>query len=237
MSKLQNIRLKNKMGISKREIKLVVLMIMFIYMLNSCASMSTLQTARVTEKGQYAYVFGGGVVESRIPYGTTDTLKLTIPFVEIGIRYGIFDKMDVGAKISIIGTATADVKYQFIGDSKSKFAGSIGLGVGYMNMNSNVSNTILQSNFVDAMLPVYFSYHPINWIALYCSPKYVLRTIISQNYNDNTVSYGHSNWYGASGGIRIGKRIAFLAEYTLFENNQISEPFSQITCGISYGFY
>jgi hypothetical protein len=210
---------------------------LFIPIFTGCASMSTMQTARVTEKGKFDYIVGGGVVNTTV-VGTSsnvespnDTVKFTTPFVEVGIRYGILDNLDVGAKISIIGTATLDFKYQFLGDKNSKLAGSIGLGGGYISVAIN--NT--KNHMYDAMLPVYFSYHPINWISFYCSPKYVFRTINTYNFDNIGYNRTISHWYGATGGIRIGKRIAFLAEYSYFGNSQYSIPFSQVTCGIAFG--
>jgi hypothetical protein len=207
-----------------------VFLILFIMFLTGCASMSTMQTARTTEKGNVGYGFGAGVVNSEIPLGTLDTLKISAPFLEVGARYGITDKLDVGAKITIIGTATVDVKYQFLGNKESKFASSVGLGGGYLSISSNDS----KSKIYDAMLPIYFSYHPIDWFSLYFSPKYVFR-INSYSAANNQKGLNSSHWYGATGGLRLGKKVAFLAEYSYFGNSQIPQPYSQITCGIAIG--
>jgi hypothetical protein len=194
--------------------------------------MSTMQTGRTTEKNQFAYIIGLSVVNTEIPFGTIDTIKLHTPVVDLGVRYGISDKLDVGAKISIIGTANVDAKYQFLGDKTSKIAGSVGLGGGYISLYVNSSKTHLY----DFMLPMYFSYHPTNWLALYCSPKYVFRITNNYDYLNQITNRTNSHWYGATGGIRIGKRIAFLAEYSYYGTSQLIEPFSQISGGISIGF-
>ncbi|MDD4993764.1 MAG: hypothetical protein PHR83_16200 [Paludibacter sp.] len=227
----------------RKVFKVRIFVCLFIPVFTGCASMSTMQTARVTEKGKFDYLVGGGVVNSSI-VGTSrivtspDTVSTTtvfsqkfyIPFIELGMRYGILDNLDVGAKVSIIGTATLDFKYQFLGDRNSKLAGSVGLGGGYISIGVNTT----KNHMYDAMLPVYFSYHPLNWISLYCSPKYVFRTTNSYNFENNYHGTTFSHWYGASGGIRIGKRIAFLAEYSFFGNSLSPVPFSQVSCGIAF---
>jgi hypothetical protein len=220
------------MPISTNKISTVIIPLLILILFSSCASMSTMQTARTTDKNKFAYIVGLSVVKTDIPIGTIDTIKINAPVVDLGVRYGVTDKLDVGAKISIIGTATIDVKYQFLGDKTSKIAGSIGLGGGYISLQINASKIHLY----DFMLPVYFSYHPTNWLGLYCCPKYVFRITNNNDYINNTITNISSHWYGATGGIRIGKRIAFLAEYSYFGTSQLTEPFSQISGGISIGF-
>jgi len=215
-----------------KNINQLVILLLIILSLSACASMSTMQTARTTDKNKFAYIIGLSVVRTDIPISTIDTIKINAPVVDLGVRYGVTDKLDVGAKISIIGTANVDAKYQFLGDKTSKIAGSIGLGGGYISLAINASKIHLY----DFMLPVYFSYHPINWISLYCSPKYVFRITNNYNYLNQTTTNINSHWYGATGGIRIGKRVAFLAEYSYIGTSQLTEPFSQISGGISIGF-
>jgi len=193
-----------------------------------CASLSTMQTARVTEKGKFDYL---------VDYGSAyyaDMPPNHCPVAEFGLRYGITDYLDVGYKISISSISTLDFKYQFLGDKKSKFAGSIGLGGGIaMGMGDGAT-----AFTYDTMLPVYFSYHPNDWLSLYCSPKYIIyRKDISLEFEETTTTITH--FYGATAGIRIGKRVAFLAEYSLFGNYpaEIGILSSQITCGLAFCFY
>ncbi len=198
-------------------------------LLSSCVSMSTMQTARVTEKGEVGYGFGGGMVNSEIPIGTLDTLSIGAPFLEASARYGLTDKLDVGAKLTIIGTSSVDAKYQFLGDNKSLIAGSIGLGAGYLSITNDETESVI----VDLMVPAYFSIHPVDWLSLYCSPKYLYRI---NGYTSNGVTgFSNSHIYGATAGIRLGKKFAFLAEYSYFGNSQMALPLTQVTCGIAIG--
>jgi hypothetical protein len=198
-------------------------------LLSGCASMSTMQTARTNDKGQFTGFFGGGAVNSDLALGELDTISISAPFLEVGGRYGVSDKLDVGLKLAIIGTAVADAKYQFLGTKESKFAGSIGLGLGYLSVSSDDS----KSKIFDVMTPAYFSYHPNDWFSLYTSPRYVLR-INSYTTETDATGSSTSNWYGVTGGMRIGRKFAFLGEYSYFKNDEIDTPFSQITAGFGF---
>ena len=196
--------------------------------------MSTMQTARTVGKGEFGVGFGGGTVNSEIALGDADTIDVSAPFLEVGARYGVTEKLDLGLKLTLIGTSVLDAKYQFIGDGESKFAGSVGLGAGYLGISSGDART----NIVDIIVPTYFSFHPNQWISLYASPKYILRinSYETVDQNDMTVNDSQSSsWYGATGGIRLGKRVAFLAEYSYFANSLDIAPLGQITAGIAIG--
>ena len=200
-----------------------------ILFLSSCASMSMMQTARTTEKGKLGTSYGGGVVQSELILGTSDTLDLNAPFAEVGARYGITDNLDAGLKLTLIGTGVADVKYQFIGDSESVFAGSVGLGVGYLSIESGSS----KSSIYDLMVPAYFSVHPTDWLGIYAGPRYVFR--INSYNTDQESDTGTSHWYGGTAGIRLGGRVAFLGEFSYFGTSNQDTPLTQITGGLSIG--
>jgi len=214
--------------------KFTVRMVFWILVLifTGCASMSTMQTARVTEKGKFDYLVDGGFSYFGTPQSPTDFL-ISLRFVELGVRYGVSDHLDAGLKISSSKTMLLDTKYQLLGDKSSKLAGSVGLGGSYMAYKFDD----IRTSQYHAFLPFYFSYHPVDWISLYCSPKYIFQIANSYDLETNEGDTRFSHWYGASGGIRIGKRIAFLTEYSLFWINNIPTPYSQITCGLAFCFY
>lgn len=198
-------------------------------LLSSCASMTSFQTARTTDKGKFGYGFGGGSVSSSLAIKDVDTINISAPFLEFSGRYGISDKLDIGAKLTLIGTSVLDAKYQFLGDKKSKFASSAGFGLGYIS----ITGDDIKSNIFDIIVPMYFSYHPTDWLAIYANPKYVLR--LNSYSGDNESGSSNSNWYGLTSGLRFGKRVGFLVEYSYFANNQFSQPFNQVAVGIAIG--
>jgi len=161
-----------------------------------------------------------------MPVEGVDTIGFKAPMLEVGAGYGVTDKMDVGGRLTIIGTAVIDAKYQFLGDRESKFAGSAGLGVGYLSMESGSTT----SNLYDLMVPAYFFYHPGEWLSIYTSPKYVFR--INAYDADGETATQTNHWYGAGAGLRIGKKTGVFIEYTYFGNSEFDEHFSQINAGI-----
>ena len=205
------------------------------FLLTSCASMSTLQTARTTEKNEFVGGFSGGAVHydtgvQQIQDSTsTKTYILNMPFVEGYARYGITDKLDMGAKLTIIGTFLVDAKYQFLGNGESKIAGSAGLGLGTLTMKiGDYTNKIK-----DIHAPFYFSFHPAKWIGLYVSPRYVYR--INSSDDGKTKRNFASSWYGATGGVRLGNKAALFIEYSYFGNSETPQPFTQFTVGLGFG--
>lgn len=210
------------------KLKHCYLQLLIVILFTSCASMSTMQTARTTAKKDFELSYGIGHIETKIPLSATDTAKIDGKFLEMGGRYGIGEKLDMGLKLTIIGTMVLDAKYQFIGNQKSKFASSIGFGIGYMNLSSGGT----KANLFDLVTPVIISYHPADWLGIYSSAKYVYRinTYKQELSNSDNIN---SQWYGFTGGFRFGKRFGFLAEYTYFKCTEQTEAFSQITLGVS----
>ncbi len=200
-------------------------------LLSSCVSMSSMQTARTLGKGNTELSLGGSRVSYDYFPSETDTINRKTVTGEIDWRYGITDKLDIGVKASILGTAGGYAKYQFLGDQESKFAASGGAGLGYLTIESGTDENKSKTTIVDYYVPLNLSYHPKEWIGIYTSPRYTLRTAKS---NDSKASASH--WYGTTTGIRLGKKVAPFIEYSIFGSNASSKPLSQITGGISIGF-
>ena len=174
----------------------------------SCVSNKAFQTARTTTEGEVSY--GGGISLPRANFfeGVQDTLGASEPLslggfvLEFFGRYGITEKLDIGLNASLIGTSNFDVKYQFLGDHESEIAGSISAGVGILRIDGN--GGVLEFN-----LPAYFSWHPSENFAIYASPRYIFRRV-----GDDS-----ANFLGGLGGLKIGGRNAFFAEYGFLGTN------------------
>jgi hypothetical protein len=213
----------------KNHLNLAIFSPLLAFVLYGCASMSTMQTARTTEKDEVGYSFGAGIVKTELPTNEHDTIKLNLPFVEAAARYGVSDNLDIGIKLTIIGTLVIDTKYQFLGNKESVFAGSVGCGLGYLQLTSDGTGL----RIFDFLFPFYFSFYPTPWLSVYCSPKSVLRlTTYNGDYGSGAEG---SVWYGATGGIRIGHRNGFLLEYSYYKNSSFYKPFLQVTCGFAIG--
>lgn len=201
----------------------------FGVILSACASMSTMQTARTTEQGEFAYSVGVGQVQTEADlFDTTVTIKM--PMIEIAGRFGIIENLDAGFKMTLIGTFVGDVKYQFYGDNSSLLAASGGFGLGRLTMTSGV----FENKTTDLMFPVFASVHPTDWIGVYMSPKYIFRLNKSTNTETKESESFNSHWYGATMGVRLGRENALFAEYSLFANNVSDFNFKQINVGVGF---
>ena len=217
----------------KTQLTLLVVLAVVCTMMSSCVSMTSMQTARTLGAGNKEVAVGG----NRVAYefaSEVDTFDAKTVTGEIDVRYGVNDKLDVGLKASIIGTSGAYAKYQFLGDQESQLAASAGVGLGFLTIESGSGEFETKSRTTDFSIPLFFSYHPNEWIGIYTTPRYTLRNIKNSD-NASSESFT-SHWYGATFGARIGSRVAPFIEYSIFDSADASKPLSQVTGGISIGF-
>lgn len=221
----------------KKRLTNIVMILAVAAFMSGCVSMSSLQTARVTEPGEFGVGLSAGYVNTEIDLGDdAEPIGLSAPYFELAGRFGITERLDLGARLGLIGTAGLDLKYQFIGDNESPFASSAGFGVSYVSISSSSSSgetsTESESNLIDLTFPVTFSYHPTDFLGLYVAPKYVLRL---NNYTVDGVSDSQSSgWLGATAGIRLGRKNALFAEYSYFGSGSYDTPFGQFMVGVGF---
>ncbi len=153
----------------------------------NCAQLGSFQTAKVLPKKQSSLgvaAIGYGVNEA---ISTSDIGVGVVPHVEISSRFGVGNKLDFGARLSSSINLLLDAKYQYAGNSDSKFAAAIGAGMELQATNVN-------DVFVYRVhLPLYFSIHPNTSDALYATPRMVFQSV-----SDDTNSY----FWGASLGYQ-----------------------------------
>ena len=213
-------------------VKLIVVLGV-VALFSSCASLSSLQTGRTMGDNEFGWGVSAGSVNSELLLDDNTSIDISAPLIELGLRYGINEKIDIGLKMALIGTAVVDGKYQFLGNKVSEFAGSVGLGLGYLGIESGD----IKSTMTDIMVPTYFSWHPKekDWLSIYTSPKYILRLNAYDDASDGSSGTSTSHWYGTSTGIRLGNKTAFVLEYAFFGNSLNSNPFTQISGGVAFG--
>jgi len=193
--------------------------------LSGCVSMSSMQTGRTVGEGKTELNVGGsGVKYAFILDEEADTASVSAPMIEFDFRYGVTDKLDIGGKVSLLGTSGLYGKYQFLGDQESVLAGSVGAGFGYIQLGADSGVDETNLSIFDLTVPVYFSVHPAKWVGIYATPRYTLR-----------FANGVSHWVGGTGGIRLGNRFGGFAEYSLFTSNIATTNLSQVTFGLSFG--
>lgn len=197
------------------------LILLVAFSISSCVSNRAFQTARTTPQGEAGGGAGLAITQSNT-FESTDTTDLGGFTGEIFARYGLTEKLDLGFNLSLIGTAGADFKYQFIGDQESAFAGSAGGGIGYFSIESGDVKTTT----IDVIVPAYFSFHAGDALALYTSPRFVQR-----------FSNGNGTFLGLIGGTRIGtEQFAIFLEYGVLKSfNDNYSNHKQFNLGMAVG--
>ena len=185
-----------------------------------CVNMSTLQTARALPEGEVDVVMGGGyylspaleVVESEDSDGVEEELDiLGLPYLEVGGRIGLGNGFDLGLKLTIPGTIAIDVKYQFL--DVDGFAMAAGVGLGYLHYETTSTSSDgstdskLVSENIDLMVPVFVSYHFNELIAMYASPKWVMRLAFGTESDPMQL-------LGVGGGFKVGDKMGAYLEAT-----------------------
>src|SRR5688500_888555 len=103
----------------------------------ACVNSSTLQTAKALDPGKQRALVGGAYyaspsLDADASEASGSDVSLALPYMELGYRRGIVEKVEVGAKVTVPGTAGIDGKYELLDDGK--FAVAAGLGMGYLKM-------------------------------------------------------------------------------------------------------
>jgi hypothetical protein len=172
----------------------------------ACVNSSTLQTAKALDPGRQRILVGGGFysspdINADASEASGSDVTLAMPYMELGYRRGIIDKVELGAKVTVPGTAGIDAKYQFL--DAGKFALATGIGGGYLKLSSGEEGMETSSTIFDTTVPVYASYDVAKAFAVYTAPKYVMRYTKSVDEMGATES-GLDHLVGATIGTRVG---------------------------------
>ena len=186
----------------------------FAGLTTGCVNSSTLQTAKALDPGTQRILVGGGFYASPslnedASAATGEDTSLALPYMELGYRRGIVDKVELGAKVTLPGTSGIDAKYQFL--QAGDLALAAGLGVGYLKISSGSEGMETSTTLFDTTVPVYASYDLAKAFAVYVSPKYVLRYAKSVDDMDQTAS-GLNHLVGATAGVRVGNKFGLFLE-------------------------
>ena len=185
-----------------------------IIFLNSCASISGYHSGKTVGKGNGEISLGLNVTQSPNFFDydeETDSSFLDLPFIffpnfEVGGRYGITEKLDVGIRANTSLNFGADVKYQLVGDQESQFALSVGAGGGMFGITTG--NLAL----INFQFGLYSSFHPSEKIHLYFSPRYIgqLETVLAE-------ATGIINYTGANVGVMFGSEVKFALDFGFYD--------------------
>jgi hypothetical protein len=201
-----------------------------------CVNSSTLQTAKALDPGSQRILVGGGYyaspsLDADASSATNSDVSLKMPYMELGYRRGIVNKVEVGAKVTLPGTAGVDAKYQFL--DAGKLALAAGFGTGYLKLTSGAEGMETSSTIVDAIVPVYASYDISKYFAVYSSPKYVLRYTSSTDSMDQSTS-GMNHLLGGTMGVRVGAHKGLFLETSYLKS--VSSDFDSFQVNGSFFF-
>ena len=189
-----------------------------------CASVSTLQTGRVLDEGESSHAIGLGTYSSDDFLGGS---KISLPLLEYSYRRGMWEDIDVGVKLAIIGSLNLDMKYNFV--NGEKFAMATGIGLGYLDFESTTGTTKSKATILDFVLPLYLSYDVGDMTTLYGAGKYILRTVSS----DLNVS-SDGSMASTSLGVKVGKTSGMFLEGSLITG--LGNSFSGTQFNAAYFF-
>lgn len=211
-----------------------------IAFVTGCVNISTLQTAKALDPGKQRVLVGGGFYTS--PQLNADTSKATntdttlaLPYMELGYRRGIVDKLEVGAKVTIPGTVGVDGKYQLV--SAGGFAIAAGLGVSYLDITSGSGSDEAKTRLIDAIVPAYVSYDIASAFSLYASPKYVLRFASSSNKQSDGSTMdvsGVDHLVGGSLGTKLGNGFGLFLEASYLKDIKSSFDSFQVSGSVFF---
>jgi hypothetical protein len=182
-------------------IRYFLLFLVIAWFGTGCASFTGFSTGRTVGKGKVELEGSLSLIETPdliVKDTVTVIPTLRIPLVELGGRYGIAKKFDVGLRVNTSANFILDGKYQFIGDQESIFAAAIGAEIGIIPL------TAISITIVNFHVPLYLSIHPTEKIHIYASPRYVYQygSTISQ-------FIGNANYTGFNAGVLFGRDFKF----------------------------
>ncbi len=172
-----------------------------LFSTSACVSLTGFNTGRALPQGG-GEISGNATLVETVDYNVDDTVTiiptLYLPVLEIGGRYGIIDRLDVGLRISTSINIMLDAKYQFLGTQDSPFAMAIGAGIGFTPLLV-VGITVFNFQF-----PLSMSYHPSEKIHLYFTPRF-----IHQRAGQVSTVFGSANFTGFNAGVMFGNEFKF----------------------------
>ena len=144
-----------------------------------CPSLSTFQTVDTVPEGETRFAVGAEALGV-----SADSGGGTVPQIEFGMRYGLSDNLDLGAKLFLAGLEMG-VKYQFMNGS---FDAAIAPAASFSYFSSGDAST----GFLYVHLPVLFGYNLSDSFAVAFGPKFIYAAV----FGDITVEEDSTDFSG-----------------------------------------
>ena len=179
--------------------------------LQSCVNFTNIQSARTLgpnrEKDHYIYTrVTTAVVE--------DEVEGVFVVPEFVYKKKIKNKLDWGLKVGLDTRVTGQLKYQFVGNSVSKFAMSVmpETGVSFFPVKDSPDYVHQVPITWQAEIPLLMTYHFSNTFYFTAAPKLL-------NYY---TPKGNFSMFAASAGIQFGKKVNWTFAYSYYK--RLSNP-------------
>jgi len=203
----------------------IVLFFSGILFLSSCATVSGFHIGKVVEKEKGEV--GLSLNLARTPDFTLeneDFPNIFVPVFELGGRYGVADKIDIGLRVNTSLNFLIDGKFQIVGDQESEFAMAVGAGFGGFGV------LVSSGALLNFQIPIYTSFHPKENIHIYFSPRYIgqFGTTIAQ-------STDLLNYVGGNTGFLFGTKTRFGIDLGLFNVTQSATNYKTYLVNIGFG--
>ena len=205
-----------------------ILLTLLTAMLANCASLSTMQTARVHKPGKSQHALGFGFYNSDDFIGGD---AISIPVLEYAYRRGVWDDIDLGIKLTNLGAMVGDLKYNLV-DGKN-WAVATGLGIGYLDFESSSNGVTATSTIIDIIVPIYLSYDFSKMTSLYSAGKYIQRAIST---SDSGITTEDGGMMSASLGFKYGDSAGVLLEGSFVSGLDNDFTGSQFNFGYFFSF-
>ena len=178
-------------------------LVFLAFIFTNCASLTGFQTGRTIEEGTGEFMASINVSQSPdfdFDFDDTTDLRFFFPNVELGGRYGVAERFDMGLRMNTNFNLAIDGKYQILGDQESEVAMSLGAGFGSFGLFTALWNV---------QVPLYFSFHPNEKVDIYLTPRYIAQ------FAAGDIS-GNLNYFGGNAGVLFGTRTKFGFDFGIY---------------------
>lgn len=210
-----------------------------------CANPNTYATPRSLPKGAATFLVAPEVSAfSGELRGSSDFARVLPTLPTVGIRYGLSDEVDVGARLANLTTTSADVKWNFLRSPAFDAAVAPGLqlyvvpGVGDSDVSENVSDDIPVA-ILHAPLLLGFNVSPVFSVITSVGLSYGFAEVPSNAASDIELSQVLSGLFGRLGlafDLRLSESFALHPELTVLRGFGDSEGFLVMTGGLGFVF-
>ncbi|WP_395077803.1 hypothetical protein [Flavobacterium sp.] len=198
-----------------------IFFIPIILALNSCANLSSLQDGRTLEKDEIEITPIVSLSKFNDTFNTSeyenDNKNYYLPTIGLRAKFGIVKNFDAGIVLDFSTNFGISSKYQFIGNSETKFNSSIGLDLG-----ANIIAIPFDRNLYYYSVPLYLSYNPNNAFSFFIIPRFINNSDFinsSQYTREGFVDKYKKKRFSLTYGILFGKKNKFGIEISNNSNN------------------